>query len=372
MRYSEVLRGIGVETVGEVAKIKDIEEFEDLLGIPAKIPSRIRLRTLSLTSGEVLQTEPFEFPGDRLIYIDFETDPACINATGTRGVIKDMIRRRWFNAVVTTCRTLDHDLARIYTDYYHGDFLMDDRKLHDDGINRLGNVLVPNESYGMIIERKMNAFLPKIYEGLDESQRLKGLSTHEFVWRLGELIDQDPEASENKEQSIIYWSWKNRIPMFIPAPTDGSVGYQVWVFSQDHDLRFNLLADESLLNDIKWDAKRSGALIVGGGVSKHHVIWWSQFKDGGLDYAVYVSTAVEWDGSLSGAQPREAVSWGKIGRDATFVNVEEDATIALPLMYAAFARARFSSIMEYFLPGSIFMLLRLFMLLKRLFRGGFL
>jgi deoxyhypusine synthase len=100
-------------------------------------------------------------------------------------------------------------------------------------------------------------------------------------------------------------------------------------------MKLDLLADEKLLSDKTWEAKKTGALIVGGGISKHHVIWWNQFKEGGLDYAVYISTAVEWDGSLSGARPREAISWGKIGKDAKFVNIEEDATIALPLMYAA-------------------------------------
>jgi len=76
-RYSEALRGIGVETVGEVAKITDIDEFEELLGIPAKVLHMIRLRALSYISGEIMQAEPFEFPSDRLIFIDIETDPAC-------------------------------------------------------------------------------------------------------------------------------------------------------------------------------------------------------------------------------------------------------------------------------------------------------
>lgn len=264
----------------------------------------------------------------------FLSFPACINATGTRGVIKDMIRRKWFNVVVTTCGTLDHDLARVYTDYYHGDFMLNDAKLRDEGINRLGNVLVPNESYGVIIERKMGAFLEELSGSVKEEHR-NGISTHEFVWKLGEWMDGDPEAQERKEDSIIYWAWRNHIPVVIPAPMDGSVGYQFWINGRQKGIRLDLFADEDLLNDVNWEAKRSGALIVGGGVSKHHVIWWSQFKEGGLDYAVYISTAVEWDGSLSGAQPREAVSWGKIGKEAKYVNVEEDATVALPLIYAA-------------------------------------
>ena len=86
--------------------------------------------------------------------LNFLSFPACILATGTRGIIRDMVKRKWFNIVVTTCGTLDHDVARCFKNYYHGDFLMDDKELREKGINRLGNVLVPNESYGEIIEEK--------------------------------------------------------------------------------------------------------------------------------------------------------------------------------------------------------------------------
>lgn len=249
--------------------------------------------------------------------LKFLSFPACIISTGTRGVIKEMVRRKLFDVLITTCGTLDHDLARVWKDYYHGRFLMDDRELYKKGINRLGNVLVPNESYGLIIEEKMKQFLEEIYSNNKE------LATYELIWEIGKKI-------KNKD-SIMHWSYKNKIPMIVPGITDGSVGYQIWQFSQDHNFKINVLKDEQLLSDLIWNAKKSGALIIGGGISKHHVIWWNQFKQG-LDYAVYVTTAVEWDGSLSGARPREAVSWGKIKEKAKFVTIEEDATIALPIM----------------------------------------
>jgi deoxyhypusine synthase len=263
----------------------------------------------------------------------FLSFPACIIATGTRGIVKDIVRRKMFDIVITTCGTLDHDIARTYENYHHGEFLMDDRELRDNGVNRLGNVLVPNESYGIILEKKMLEFLKVIHENMTDKQKKKGISTHELIWKIGERMDNDKEAK--KKGSIIYWCWKNKIPMIVPGPTDGSVGYQIWQFAQDNDLKLDILADEKLLSDKTWEAKKTGALIVGGGISKHHVIWWNQFKEGGLDYAIYISTAVEWDGSLSGAKPREAISWGKIGKDAKFVSIEEDATIALPFMFAA-------------------------------------
>ncbi len=253
--------------------------------------------------------------------LKFLSFPACIIATGTRGIIKELVKRKLFDVLITTCGTLDHDLARTWKQYYHGDFLMDDRQLHKKGINRLGNVLVPNESYGLIIEKKLKEFLGKIH-----SEGKKELSTHELNWEIGKRIE--------KKDSILHWCFKNKIPMVIPGITDGAVGYQIWQFSQDHDFKIDVLKDEQLLSDLSWDSKKSGALTIGGGISKHHTIWWNQFK-GGLDYAVYITTAVEWDGSLSGARPREAISWEQINEKAKFVMVEEDATIALPIIFAS-------------------------------------
>ena len=242
-------------------------------------------------------------------------------ATGTRGVLRELVKRKLADVVITTCGTIDHDLARCWRDYYRGSFVMNDSKLHEQGLNRLGNVLVPNDSYGVIIEKKIQGLLSDLYnEGKRE------LSASELVREIGSRICN--------ETSILYWAAKNGIPVFVPGITDGAVGYQTWLFSQDHAFKLNLLKDSGELNNIVFDAKKSGALIVGGGISKHHTIWWNQFKDG-LDYVVYVSTADEWDGSLSGARPREAVSWGKISEKARRIMVEGDASVILPVMAGA-------------------------------------
>lgn len=54
----------------------------------------------------------------------------------------------------------------------------------------------------------------------------------------------------------------------------------------------------------------------------------------GADYAVYINTAQEFDGSDSGARPDEAVSWGKIRVDAQPVKVYADASLVFPLLVA--------------------------------------
>jgi deoxyhypusine synthase len=252
--------------------------------------------------------------------LKFLSFPANIVATGTRGILRDMLKKKLFDIVITTCGTLDHDIARSFADYFHGSFDVDDRELHKRGVNRLGNIFIPNASYGEVIEKKMIKWL----KDLEEEGKNK-LSTYELCWEIGKRLKKD---------SILYWAWKNGIPIIVPGITDGAVGYQIWQFAQDHKFNIDLLEDEKMIADRVWTAKKSGALIIGGGISKHHVIWWNQFKNG-LDYAVYITTSVEWDGSLSGARTREAISWGKINEKAKHVTVEGDATLLLPIIFAA-------------------------------------
>ncbi len=251
----------------------------------------------------------------------FLSFPACIVATGTRGVLKELVKRKLVDVLITTCGTLDHDIARSFKNYYHGSFLMDDAQLHREGINRLGNVLVPNESYGEVMENFMMPILEELYQEKKE-------------WGGREIIDEFAKRLKN-EDSILYWAHRNGIPVYVPGITDGSFGSQLWSFREMHpDFHVDILKDEHELADIIFDAKKTGALMIGGGISKHHTIWWNQFRDG-LDYAVYITTAEEWDGSLSGARIREAVSWGKVREDAKYVTVEGDATVLLPLLIAS-------------------------------------
>jgi len=59
----------------------------------------------------------------------FLSFPAALVATGTRGVIVDMIREGMVDVIVTASGTLDHDLARTWGDYYHGSFDLDDARV---------------------------------------------------------------------------------------------------------------------------------------------------------------------------------------------------------------------------------------------------
>jgi len=124
----------------------------------------------------------------------FLSFPACIISTGTRGVIKELLKRKLFDVVITTAGTLDHDLARIWKHYYHGSFIADDKELHQRGINRLGNIFIPLECYGTILEQKIQPILNELYS---EKQKW---STKDIIWEFGKRLEKE----KNGKDSIMY------------------------------------------------------------------------------------------------------------------------------------------------------------------------
>ena len=252
----------------------------------------------------------------------FLSFPASIVATGLRGVLVEMVKRGWFQVLITTCGTLDHDISRTLSNYYQGDFNLDDSVLLEQRLHRLGNVIVPFDSYGSLIENKIQPLLNEI-----TSNNKHEISISSLAWKIGELLNDD--------SSLLFWCWKMKIPVIIPAPLDGAVGSQLWFFSQNNrNFSIDLMSDQEKLSEIIYNSEKTGALIIGGGVSKHHTLWWNQFK-GGLDYAVSLTTAHEYDGSLSGAEIREAISWSKVKAEAKQVTIHGEASSLLPFMIAA-------------------------------------
>ena len=246
---------------------------------------------------------------------------AAIISTGLRGIVKDMLKNKWFNVVITTCGALDHDIARHFSNYNEGSFTLDDVMLAKENIHRLGNVLVPMDSYGPLIEEKMQLFLEEEY-----NKGTREMSTEDICKMIGSHLGED---------SFLYWASKNDIKVIVPGIVDGAVGSQIWMFTQKHaDFKLNITKDADTLSGIIFKAKKSGALMLGGGISKHHTLWWNQYRDG-LDFAVYITTAQEFDGSLSGALVREAISWGKVTQNAKQTTIHAEVTTVLPFLYSA-------------------------------------
>ncbi len=249
----------------------------------------------------------------------FLSFPAAIVATGTRGVLVDMVKEGMVDAIITTCGTLDHDIARTDAAYYEGSFEMDDAALKRRGYHRLGNVLVPLNNYGPLVENRMSALLSRLY-----ASGVRSVTTEQLSGEIGRDL--------GSKSSLLYWAQRKGVPVFVPGITDGAVGSQLWLFSERHrDFKVDLIGDEKRLSDITAEAKETGGLVLGGGISKHHLIWWNLFR-GGLDWACYITTANEFDGSLSGARLAEAISWGKVKEKARQASLYAEVTTVLPFI----------------------------------------
>ena len=254
-------------------------------------------------------------------------------SSGLRDIFRYLVEHKFVDVIVTTTGGVEEDIIKCMKPFLLGKFSASGEVLREKGVNRTGNIFVPNSRYG-----KFEDFMKPIIKKLDEEQKTSGkiISSRKFVHRLGKEID-------NKE-SICYWAYKNNIPIFCPAITDGSIGDMFYFASYDYpDLKIDSIQDIRELNDITIQSKKTGLIILGSGVVKHHILNSNMMRNG-ADYTVYINNAQEFDGSDAGARPDEAVSWGKILPNAESVKVFGDATILFPLIVAkTFAQEKWLS-----------------------------
>ena len=171
-------------------------------------------------------------------------------------------------------------------------------------------------------------FVQPILEELYQHSKKTGkaVSGNELIWKFGEKIKD--------ENSIYYWAWKNQIPVYCPALLDGALGDNIYFFKfKRPDFVIDCTEDVVWFNNTTIGLEKSGALILGAGVIKHSILNANMLRNG-ADYAVYINTAQEFDGSDAGARPDEAVSWGKILPNALSIKVFADATIVFPILVA--------------------------------------
>lgn len=250
------------------------------------------------------------------IYFTFT---ANMVASGLRGLFAGLCRKKFVDVIITTAGALEHDFIRAHADYDLGEFVMDDAELHRKGVNRIGNILVPTSHYELF-EKKIIPVFEKLWG------EKKSISPSELAYEMGAALEH--------KGSFLYWCAKNKIPVFCPGITDGAIGLQAYFFKQKKkDFAIDVTKDMGTLASITLNAEKTGGILLGGGISKHHAIGVNILR-GGFDYAVYMGTSQPWDGSLSGARSSEAVSWGKISEKANHVTVDAEATLAFPLFAA--------------------------------------
>lgn len=249
---------------------------------------------------------------------------------GVREVIRYLVEHNMVDVLCTTAGGIEEDFMKCMMPHYVGDFALRGQDLRMKGHNRIGNMIVPNDNYCRFEEWFQPLLDEMLAEQVDQGK----------IWTPSSMIKLMGERIDNTD-SVYYWAAKNDIPVFCPAITDGSVGDMLFFHSYKNNpsLIVDIARDIRAINDIALSAKKSGMLILGGGLCKHHVCNANLMRNG-ADYSVFINTGQEFDGSDSGARPDEAVSWGKIRLEANPVKVYGDASFIFPLVVAkTFAKA---------------------------------
>lgn len=267
-------------------------------------------------------------------------------SSGIREAIRYLVEHKLVDVLVTTAGGIEEDFIKCLGDFKLGDFRASGKKLREKGINRIGNIFVPNARYIKFEEwvleilkeyqknasaflgcSKMETSTPNTCtQGFHLRHKNEMLTPSKLIRILGEKI--------NSKDSIYYWAAKNNIPVFSPAIMDGSLGDMIYFFKSDNpQFKLDITDDAWDLNNSTIGKKKTGMIILGGGVVKHSICNANLYRNG-ADYAVYINSNPEFDGSDSGAEPEEAKSWGKITGNGESVKVYGDATIIFPLVVA--------------------------------------
>ena len=248
------------------------------------------------------------------IYLGYTSN---LVTSGLRDIFCFLAKEKMIDVIVSTAGGIEEDIIKCLGDFKIGDFSAPGKELRDKGINRAGNIFIPNSRYV-----KFEEFLQPILEEMYKNN--KTITSSELIWKLGEKI--------NNKKSIYYWCYKNKIPVYCPAIMDGAIGDNLYFFSFKHsDFKVDIMPDVVWFNNTTINKKKTGIIILGAGVIKHSILNANMLRNG-CDYAVYINTSQEFDGSDSGARPDEAVSWGKITKNAESVKVFADATIVFPII----------------------------------------
>jgi len=141
-------------------------------------------------------------------------------SSGNREVIRFLVQHKMVDVIVTTAGGIEEDFLKCYAPHYMGDFRLKGEKLRRKGLNRIGNLIVPNKNYCLFEDW----FAPLLNKMHDEQEADGTIWTpSSMIRRMGKEI--------NNPDSVYYWAYKNDIPVYCPSLTDGSVGDMIFFHS---------------------------------------------------------------------------------------------------------------------------------------------
>jgi deoxyhypusine synthase len=247
-----------------------------------------------------------------------------IISSGLREAVTFLVKHKFVDVIVVSAGGVEEDVVKTLKPFVVGSFDAPARPLFEQGVGRIGNIFAPYDRY-LYFERFMTPFFEKLYKIQKDLKR--PITTSEFTHYLGLEVNDD--------SSYLYWAAKNNIPVFCPGLSDGSIGDLFYFLKKRMpDFCIDVLGDNKKLVDLVLSHEKTSAILLGGGTPKHFILNANIFKEG-LDHAVYITTAQEFDASDSGGNQQEAMTWAKLKINAQSVKIKCEATIVFPLMVAA-------------------------------------
>jgi deoxyhypusine synthase len=242
----------------------------------------------------------------------FLTLAGAMIPAGMRDIIKGIVENDFAQTVVLTGANLVHEVCEaLGFSHRIGSDSADDVELARIGVSRIYDVYIETSAFEGVEKFFMETF-----------SELSGIySSCEFVWEIGKRL----------ENSFLRTAYERRIPIFCPTLHDSIAGLHLMLYGKNALLDYS--KDTKALLELCAQRKKTGVVIVGGGVPKNFTLQAMLLAEG-FDYAVQITTDSPQFGGLSGATLEEAKSWCKLKSDAKAVTVYCDATIALPLIYA--------------------------------------
>jgi deoxyhypusine synthase len=254
-------------------------------------------------------------------YTVFLTLAGALVPGGLRNIIAQLIAREHVDVVVTTGANMVHDMVEGLGHRHHvGTFAAEDEQLRHKRIGRIGDIYIEHRAF-----KDLEHWLHHLLDELPEQKRQR-ISPSELLSEIGKKLDD--------KNSILTAAAEKHVPIICPGLPDSIAGFQLWLYGQDKALVLDPLGDVSTLVEKVYDARKSGIIILGGGLPKHFALFAHTFREG-VDAAVQITTDRPEPGGLSGASLEEAISWSKVKSQENTATVICDATIAFPLIVAA-------------------------------------
>lgn len=238
---------------------------------------------------------------------------------GMRNIVTKMIKEGHVDLIVSSGANITHDLLEAFGGSHYRHEGKDDEELNEEGIGRIADINVGSDDF-TVFESEITKIFQKI------SSKKSKVSIQELLHEVGLLVDD--------ENSFVATAARNDVPIFAPGLIDSMMGLQLWIFNQDHDFVVDAVADMHYLSDIVFEAEKVGAILLGGGLTKHYTLASNVIK-GGLDAAIQITMDRPEAGSLGGAPLEEAKSWAKARCGSSLASVVGDVTVIFPLIYAA-------------------------------------